>query len=307
MKLPPSFTTTIRNTFGEDGKRWLADLPALIDEAAQRWGLTDITPVGNLSYNFVAYAKRPVSPLRFAQDVVLKIGVPNRELSSEIAALRLYNGEGACRLYKSDPEAGMLLLERLLPGAMLCDYADDETQTAIAAEVMKRIWRPAPGGEPLITLKGWFDELASLRPRFGGGTGPFPRQLVETAEGLIHELFAEPFTPVVLHGDCHHFNILNSERGWLAIDPKGVVGAAEYDPAPLLLNPWDKFTQFPDAVRISERRIANLAERLDFDRQRIRAWAIAHSVLSAWWDLEENGAGGEYSIACAEIFNQVKV
>ncbi len=50
-----------------------------------------------------------------------------------------------------------------------------------------------------------------------------------------------------------------------------------------------------------------LAERLDFDRQRIRAWAIAHSVLSAWWDLEENGAGGEYSIACAEIFNQVKV
>ena len=74
-----------------------------------------------------------------------------------------------------------------------------------------------------------------------------------------------------------------------------------------MLNPWDKFTQFPDTVRISERRIAILAECLDFDRQRIRAWAIAHSVLSAWWDLEENGAGGEYSIACAGIFDQVKV
>ena len=300
MNLPTSFTTTIRNTFGEDGKRWLAELPDLLAEASRRWDLTLGEPF-LLSYNYVCAVTRADGT-----PAVLKLGVPNRELSSEIAALRLYDGEGACRLYESDPEAGMLLLERLLPGTMLCDYADDETQTAIAAEVMKRIWRPAPEGEPLITLKSWFDELAGLRPRFGGGTGPFPRQLVETAEALIHELFAEPFTPVVLHGDCHHFNILNSERGWLAIDPKGVIGPPEYEVGPLLINPWDELKS-ADAVRISERRIAVLAERLDFDRQRIRAWAITHSVLSAWWDLEENGAGGEYSIACAEIFNQVKV
>ncbi|MFH1907202.1 MAG: aminoglycoside phosphotransferase family protein [Chloroflexota bacterium] len=274
MNLPTSFTTTIRNTFGEDGKRWLAELPDLLAEASRRWDLTLGEPF-LLSYNYVCAVTRADGT-----PAVLKLGVPNRELSSEIAALRLYDGEGACRLYESDPEAGMLLLERLLPGTMLCDYADDETQTAIAAEVMKRIWRPAPEGEPLITLKSWFDELAGLRPRFGGGTGPFPRQLVETAEGLIHELFAEPFTPVVLHGDCHHFNILNSERGWLAIDPKGVIGPPEYEVGPLLINPWDELKS-ADAVRISERRIAVLAERLDFDRQRIRAWAITHSVLSA--------------------------
>lgn len=300
LNLPPVFVKNVTSAF-PSGADWLRRLPDLLTSASRRWDLTLGEPF-LLSYNYVCAATRADGT-----PAVLKIGVPNRELTSEIAALRLYNGEGACRLYESDPEAGMLLLERLLPGTMLCDYADDETQTASAADVMKRIWRPAPEGEPLITLKGWFDELDGLRPRFGGGTGPFPRQLVETAEGLIHELFAEPFTPVVLHGDCHHFNILTSGRGWLAIDPKGVVGAAEYEPAPLLLNPWGKFTQFPDAVRITERRIAILAERLDFDRQRIRAWAITHSVLSAWWDLEENGEGGEYSIACAEIFNKVKV
>ncbi|MDI6769489.1 MAG: aminoglycoside phosphotransferase family protein [Anaerolineales bacterium] len=100
----------------------------------------------------------------------------------------------------------------------------------------------------------------------------------------------------------HYFNILSSARGWLAIDPKGVIGPPEYEVGPLLINPWDRL-KGADAVRISERRIAILAERLDFDRQRIRAWAMAHSVLSAWWDLAENGAGGEY----AGIFNQVKV
>ncbi len=41
-----------------------------------------------------------------------------------------------------------------------------------------------------------------------------------------------------MHGDFHHFNILSSERGWLVIDPKGVIGPAGYEVGPLLINPW---------------------------------------------------------------------
>ncbi len=36
--------------------------------------------------------------------VVLKIGVPKRELKSEMAALRLFDGDGACRLIDYDEE-----------------------------------------------------------------------------------------------------------------------------------------------------------------------------------------------------------
>ena len=32
----------------------------------------------------------------------MKIGVPNRELTSEINTLRLYNGQGACRILEAD-------------------------------------------------------------------------------------------------------------------------------------------------------------------------------------------------------------
>ena len=58
MELPSSFTETIRNTFGQDGERFLAALPGMISEASARWGLTHVQPVPNLSYNFVAFAKR---------------------------------------------------------------------------------------------------------------------------------------------------------------------------------------------------------------------------------------------------------
>ena len=32
---------------------------------------------------------------------------------------------------------------------------------------------------------------------------------------------------MLLHGDLHHWNILSdADRGWMAIDPKGVIGAS---------------------------------------------------------------------------------
>lgn len=110
MNLPPDFIKTIQNVFGEKGKEWLTQLPDLIAHASERWGLTEIQPVPNLSYNFVAFAKRPSTapPLReargSAQDVILKMGIPNPELTSEMAALGLFNGNGACQILDSDEE-----------------------------------------------------------------------------------------------------------------------------------------------------------------------------------------------------------
>jgi streptomycin 6-kinase len=156
-------------------------------------------------------------------------------------------------------------------------------------------------------LRGWFDELKGLRPRFGGGTGPFPKKTVEIVEGLVQELFSEERPQVLLHGDFHHFNILLYERGWLVIDPKGIAGPAEYEVGPLLLNPWDKMLDETEAIRRTQRRITILAERLGFDRQRLWAWAVCHSLLSSWWDMAEDGSGSEYSRAWLEVFLKTQI
>ena len=303
MNLPPEFISNIQNTFGENGDVFLRALPESIAAASTHWGLTEVEPASNLSYNFVAFAKRG------PEQVVLKMGVPNRELKSEIAALRLFGGEGACRLIDYEEEKYWMLLERLKPGGMLSTLEDDEEATHIAAEVVQKIWRRVDWGHhgdavefqsSFIQLKDWFDGLKRLRLMFNGGTGPLNESLVERVERSVQDFFAENYKPVLMHGDYHHFNILSSERGWLVIDPKGVIGPACYELGPFLMNPWGDVLSGKEYRRLTRRRIDILHERLGFERERIREWGMAHAVLSAWWGIEDN-TGWEYSLAFAEM------
>ena len=308
MNLPVEFVRTVENTFGEEGKQFIVNLPVLIKQVSARWGLTNIEPVENLSYNFVAFARRG------KEEVVLKMGVSRDDLTSEIAALRLFNGEGACRLIDADEEKGFLLLELLKPGVMLSTVEDDDEATHIAAELMKRIWRSeldTPSANrsgystpsaytKFIQLSDWFDGLKRLREMFDGGTGPLEERLVDRVENTIKSFLAENHKPVLMHGDFHHFNILSSGRGWLVIDPKGVLGPACYEVGPLLINPWGDLLNGTNYWQLTKRRIDILREHLGFERERIREWGLAHAVLSAWWGIEDH-TGWDYALAFAEM------
>jgi streptomycin 6-kinase len=109
-----------------------------------------------------------------------------------------------------------------------------------------------------------------------------------------------------MHGDFHHFNILSSERGWLVIDPKGVIGPACYELGPFLMNPWGDLLSGNHYRRLTRRRIDILYEHLGFERERIREWGVAHAVLSAWWGIEDN-TGWEYSLAFAEMLADLEL
>jgi streptomycin 6-kinase len=321
LNLPPEFISTIQNTFREEGHAFLEALPDLIAEASVRWVLTDVRPAPALSYNFVAFAKCTSPSGRGMSegqgeggDVVLKICVPNREAKSEMAALRLFNGEGACRLLDCDEERCWMLLERLYPGVMLATMEDDEEATRIAAEVMKRMWVALESGSLLpnsqkqvsafqnfIQLTDWFlGGFERMRKHFNGGTGPLNGKLVERAESSVKEFFAENHMPVLMHGDFHHYNILSSERGWLVIDPKGVIGPAGYEVGPFMMNPWGSLLDGINHKSMIKRRIDILHEHLGFERERILEWSLAHAVLSAWWGIEDN-TGWNYAASFAEL------
>ncbi|MBN1180492.1 MAG: phosphotransferase [Anaerolineae bacterium] len=283
---------------GDAGVAWLEGLPRLVGACERQWSLTAGAPFVNLSYNYVAPAVRADGT-----PAILKIGFPNPELTTEIAALALYDGRGCARLLAVDPERGALLIERLVPGTPLAG-SDDEAATRVAAGVMRRLWRPAPVGHAFPTVARWAQGLARLRGRFDGGSGPLPRSLVERAEGLFADLLESMGEPVLLHGDLHHANILRAEREtWLAIDPKGVVGEAEYDVGALLRNPLPWLLEQPDPAAVAARRVAVLADMLGFDPRRILGWGVAQAVLSAWWSIEDHGSGWEPAIRCAEIMH----
>jgi streptomycin 6-kinase len=286
MALAQEFLRTLSQTFGEDGAVWLEQLPELIVQCERRWSLSVGPSFEGLSYNYIAPAQG-----HDGKELVLKAGVPRPELKREADALRLYDGRGSVHLLDADPDQGILLLERLVPGTMLSNLCpeDDDQATRIAADVMRQLWRPVPDGHSFKKIEAWFEGLDRLRQEFDGGTGPFPSDLVQTAETLYAELSRSMGEPVLLHGDLHHFNILSATREpWLAIDPKGVIGEAAYDVGALLRNPTPHVLRWADWDRILRRRVEILTEALGLERNRILGWGAAQAVLSAWWSYEDN-------------------
>jgi streptomycin 6-kinase len=160
--------------------------------------------------------------------------------------------------------------------------------------------------DKFIRLSDWFAGLKKLRQRFNGGTGPLNEKIVERVERWIEGAFAENHHPVLMHGDFHHYNVLSSERGWLVIDPKGVIGPAGYEVGPLLMNPWGELLKGTDYRLRTMRRIAILHEELGFGRERIHEWGLAHAVLSAWWSIDDH-TGADYAIAFAEMMADLDI
>ncbi len=296
LNLPPAFIKNIHAAFEDAGRAWLERLPAELAWAAERWDLRIGAPFG-LSYNYVTAARRSDG-----SDVVLKLGVPGRrEWQTEVAALRLYGGVGAARLLDADGDHGALLLERLQPGTLLAEHGDDERMNAIAADLMRRTWREPPAEHAFPLVSDLAAQLDNLRPSFGGTTGPFAPRLVELAAALWAELLASPTQQVVLHGDLHHYNILRSGDGWKVIDPKGMVGEPAFEVAAMLLNPYSSLGQHPDLRGLTRRRLDQWSELLGIDRARLARYALAFSVVSAWWDMDAQGQGGELTHTIATI------
>jgi streptomycin 6-kinase len=307
--LPPEFVKNIVGIHKEQGVLWLENLPSLLEMLATQWDLEISPPVENLSFNYVAPVRRD------GQELILKIGVPHPELTAEIAALQFYNGHGMVKMLAVDETKGAFLLEKL-PGPMLATLFPDRDAeaTQIAAQVMQRLWRPVPDNKtaPFPHIADWLTGLQNLRPKYGGGTGPFPEAMIVEVERLVPELLATSPGDVLLHGDLHHYNIMQTQTGdtksaWCAIDPKGIIGEPAYEMGAFLYNPFEIYTR-PDLEDILAKRLAQFSEMLEIDGQRLRNWALVTNVLSCWWNVEESNKEEEadfiqtnpHWLACAE-------
>ena len=292
-ELPRSFVRNVTGAFA-DGAGWLDNLPALVAACTQKWDLSLAGDPFELSFNYVV----PVLQAgKFA--AVLKLGVPTPEFISEARALRAFGGHGAVGLLESDESLGALLLERVTPGNTLATLDDQVQATEVAAQTMLKLWQAATVNVEFRSLESWTGGLVKLRARFSGTTGPLDSGLVDIAENIRAELLQGTQSSCLLHADLHHFNILyGTGSGWVAIDPKGVIGDPSYEPASFLLNPDPAV--FLDRG-IQQARIAILAEHLNMDRQRIVRWAFFHAVLSSWWTIEDGGRDWDDSISAARV------
>lgn len=244
------FSDRILTTFGSDGEEWLTSLPAKLQEISSKWSLPLQPPFEDMTYNYVA----PVTRSDGGR-AVLKVGVLNPELQTEIDALRVFGGKGIVKLLDVDSNTGALLLERLDPGRPIVELGDDRRATSVASHVMLELHRSPPENSEFPTVADWAKGFDRLRSEFEGGTGPFPLRHVERAESDMCELLNSSNKPTLLHGDLHHWNILSAWRApWLAIDPKGFIGEPEYETGAWLRNPFPALLKWTDARKVVKRR-----------------------------------------------------
>ncbi len=224
---------------------------------------------------------------------MLKITFPEHETEHEAAALAHWNGDGAARLLEADAGRRALLAERLAPARKLNALPDEAVANTIAAGILRRLWsRPPAPDAPFMRL----DEVVELWAAVNERRPPTQPHLVDLAAGLVRELLPSP-CEAVLHQDSHTGNmLLDEQRGWLAIDPKPLVGERAFDCAALVRDRRTELMEEPHPLARIRRRLDQFAEELELDRERIRGWAVVHAV--AWGG--ETGPGWDPAmVACA--------
>lgn len=256
-----------------------------------RWGLIpDGDPITTAAAQLL-----PV--LRGSEPAMLKLSHGEDERLGGVL-MTWWDGDGAARVLAQDDAA--ILLERATGPASLAEMArsgrDDEACRILCAAAA-RLHAPRPKPRPeLVPLTSWFRDLEPAAARHGG-------ILVRSAEAA-RALLAEPREVAVLHGDLHHDNVLDfGPRGWLAIDPKRLVGERSFDFANIFTNPDLADPTRPVATEPGRfaRRLEVVVEASGLERRRLLQWILAWTGLSAAWYLGDDDPLATIDLAIAAL------
>lgn len=274
-----AFPTNIENTFGEPGLQWLHSLPLIINKLSAYWSLTNIIPVNNMNWNYVAYA------IQNNQNVVLKISCDQSIIESEYHALKHFNGHGAIKLIDYHVEHQALLLERAIPGNSLKEnYPLNIDETILAyTNVVKAIASQKSNDYSHVHMSHWCEAIDKIED------DRIKKSFVNKAKQLKSSLLNSVKQEYLCHGDLHLENIIQNKNQWLAIDPKGIVGEMAFEAAAfdLLDN-----SELNDSSHIESKiiyRVTQLANALDIDFNRLLSWIYLRIIISAQWFIEDKG------------------
>ena len=263
---------------------WLAGLPSIVAELADRWSLRvgePFQPGGQCSWTAPA-----TGPDRAG--LVLKVGFrfPDGEERDEAAGLWLRDGNGAVRLHAAcmTESAYGLLVERCMPGTPLGQVLPEPEQDQVVTELLCQLWEQPHAAYPFRSLAELCEARAAEFEHEYAAAGPADRIDPGVARAGIALLRALPGTAsaqVLLSTDLHGENVLAAERSpWLMIDPKPYVGDPAYDLLQHMVNCEDRLAADPAGLAS---RMAGLA---GIDGDRVRQWLFARSVQeSVGWPL----------------------
>lgn len=261
-----------------------------IDLWLDRWDLQADGDVIERNGAHVAFVRRG------DHRAVLKVLKPTSDETLAPVMLGHYRGRSAARVLGHEQNA--FLMERAWPGTELTETVlagRDEDAVRILCGVIADLHQDEPPPGPWPTVEDW----GRAFPRYRAGTPSpeIPPALLDRAEAEFAALCASQGRRFLLHGDLHHENVLDGgARGWLIIDPKGVIGELAYEIGASLRNPGGAEHLYNDPRHIAA-RVRIFAETLGLPETRILRWSFAQSVLSALWHVEDGD--GDEAVAAA--------
>jgi len=287
-----TLTQNVINILGENGQMWLDNLPNTIAILAKHWNLSNIIPVANMTYNYVAKALQSDN-----QPVVLKIGFDVKVITDEKKALEYFDGNASIKLINYHEAHNTLLLQQAIPGISLKALYPANAELVMdyyVATMQKLLSRPLPKEHNFRHIRDWLQALDRIK------LGELPQNLLTKAIQLKNALLASQTKEILLHGDLHHDNILQDQDAWLAIDPKGIIGEPEFEIAAFDFIRNTEWTNNSQIKQLFLSRIAVMATKANLDAERIKKWIFVRSMLGAAWVIEDNGDPGWF-IKLAQI------
>ncbi|MYT73265.1 MULTISPECIES: aminoglycoside phosphotransferase family protein [unclassified Streptomyces] len=273
---PPQRLVNALGEVRDDGaSAWLADLGALLDEAAARRAVTveRVHVPGGRSSLVAQVRDRDGAP------AILKLAPERFRPEAERAALTHWNGFGAVRLLDAGVNDGALLLERLHPEVSVRTLPEAKALLE-AAGTLRRLWVDPPAGRNCETVPERTGRQATAM-RASVDAFPEVAPLVDAALEARDELMAAPPELRLLHGTFRQSKVLSGERTpWLAVGPDPVVGECAFDLARLVRDRVEDLIGSPSGPAITRRRVKKLAESLDVEQERLRGWTLFRAVES---------------------------
>lgn len=270
----------IINLFGKTGRKWLDSLECTVEKLAQLWHLTNITPVSNMSWNFVALAIQKNN-----RPVALKISCDPKLIRDEYKTLKHFNGHGAIKVLDINTQYNAILLEQAVPGHLLKVHhpLKIEDTISIYANVVKRLSTNELSDDSYIHAIKWCEAIDRIHD------ARIDIRFVDKAKQVRSQLLDSTPREYLCHGDLHLENIIQQGSDWVVIDPKGIIGEMAFEAAAFDLISNEEMKDATTAsVKIVE-RVTQLSTVLNISFDRLLSWIFLRIIISAQWYVEDNG------------------
>lgn len=220
-----------------------------------------------------------IQPVLFdGKKCMLKITSSDEERRGN-SLMALWSGDVAPQIFHHDENT--LLMARAAGEESLTEMVkngQDDEASRIMCKVVSRI-HASKATCDLVPLQIWFRDLKPTANKYGG--------LFIRSSEIADELLTNPLDQTVLHGDIHHGNVLDfGEKGWLVIDPKGLIGERGFDYTNIFCNPDLATAIAPGRLN---KQLQIITKEAGIEPVRLLKWVTAWSGLSAAWSLEDGG------------------